>query len=88
MTVADAERAPHAILTGTKATVENITITTEEVLQQLNELIPRKRCGQRTSILIYQKDAPHNLLCPLLPYSKGTFQLSGKWRESTPEAVP
>ena len=45
MSVADPERAPPAVPTLTKAALGNITITKEEVLQQLKRVDPKKALG-------------------------------------------
>ena len=63
----------------TKAALWSIAITT----------IPRKCWGQITSVLIYQKDVPHNLPCLSLPSCRNTSNpssghLSRQRQESAP----
>ena len=65
MSVADPERAPPAVPTLTKATLGNITITKEEVLQQLKRVDPKKALGPDNISLHIMKRCATQLAAPL-----------------------
>ncbi|KAG0727881.1 hypothetical protein GWK47_033701 [Chionoecetes opilio] len=86
MTVPDPERETPTVPVLTKAPRE-ITITTEVVLQQLQQVDPKKALGPDSISPHLLKRGPSQLAVPLATIFRSAFHLSsghlsGKWRES------